>query len=85
MAANAEREVLLRQLEALKAEGEKNYDDLYETRSDYDATVCYSGAKEAYHDAISLACRLGLEEEARAMTERLRHIKAVFRSQFAEW
>jgi hypothetical protein len=83
MAADPEREAQLRQLEALKAEGEKNYDDLYGTRSDYDATVCYSGAKEAFHDAISLACQLGLEEEAAVLSRRLDHIKAVFRSQFA--
>jgi hypothetical protein len=85
MADDPKREAKLKQLEALKAEGEKNYDDLYRTRSDYDATVCYSGAKEAYHDAISLACQLGLNDEANRLTERLHHIKAVFRSQFAEW
>lgn len=83
MAIDPEREAKLKKLEALKAEGEKNYDDLYETRSDYDATVCYSGAKEAYHDAISLARRLGLDEEAEALYQRLVHIKAVFRSQFS--
>jgi hypothetical protein len=85
MAKDPERESQLRQLEALKAEGEKNYDDLYETRSDYDATVCYSGAKEAFYDAISLAFKLGLNDEANRLTERLDHIKAVFRSQFSEW
>jgi hypothetical protein len=85
MADNPEREALLRQLEQLKAEGEKNYDDLYEARSDHDATVCYSGAKEAFYDAISVAHRLGLNEEAEALTRRLEHIKAVFRSQFSEW
>jgi hypothetical protein len=84
MAIDPERDAQLRQFEALKAEGEKNYDDLYGTRSDYDATVCYSGAKEAYHDAISLAWQLGLGEEAEALRHRLEHIKAVFRSQFAQ-
>ncbi|MFZ1939674.1 MAG: hypothetical protein WBA18_12455 [Terracidiphilus sp.] len=83
MANDAEREAQLKQLKELEAEGEKNYDDLYETRSDYDATVCYSGAKEAFYDAISLANRLGLTEEADRLYKRLEHIKAVFRSQFS--
>ena len=47
-----------------------------------DATACYSDAKECYYDAIGLARRLGLEEETKALEERLAHIKAVFRSQF---
>jgi hypothetical protein len=85
MADDREREEMLRRLELCKAEGEKCYDELYEARSDYDATVCYSGAKEAYYDAISLAHRLGMDEEAEALTRRLEHIKAVFRSQFSEW
>lgn len=83
MVDDPKREAQLKQLEALKAEGEKNYDDLYGTRSDYDATVCYSGAKEAYYDAISLARQLGLAEEAEALRRRLEHIKGVFRSQFS--
>jgi hypothetical protein len=83
MVDDPKREAQLKQLEALKAEGEKNYDDLYGTRSDYDATVCYSGAKEAFHDAISLARQLGLAEEAEALRKRLEHIKGVFRSQFS--
>ena len=83
MVDDPKREAQLKQLEALKAEGEKNYDDLYGTRSDYDATVCYSGAKEAFHDAIALARQLGLAEEAEALRKRLEHIKGVFRSQFS--
>lgn len=83
MVGDAERKKLLEQLEKLKAEGEKNYDELYETHSDYDATVCYSGAKEAFYDAISLAAQLGLDDEAAALHKRLAHIKAVFRSQFS--
>jgi hypothetical protein len=83
MANDSGRETLLKQLKELEAEGEKNYDDLYETRSDHDATVCYSGAKEAFYDAISLADRLGLSEESDRLLKRLEHIKAVFRSQFS--
>jgi hypothetical protein len=83
MADEGERREQLAQLARLKAMGERDYDDMYEARSSGDATVCYSGAKENFHDAIGLARRLGLKEEAEALTKRLEHIKAVFRSQFS--
>ena len=70
------------QIERLKAMGEKAYDEMYEAHSSSGATACYSDAKEAYDDAIGLARRLGLDEEIKALEERLAHIKAVFRSQF---
>ena len=67
----------LRKLHAL---GEKYYDQMYE--SGRGANGCYSNAKDAFHDAIGLAKELGLKEEAEALSKRLEHIKAVFRSQF---
>jgi len=67
----------LRQLTAL---GEKYYDQMYE--SGQGARHCYSSAKDAFYDAISLANELGMKEEAEALSKRLDHIKAVFRSQF---
>jgi hypothetical protein len=82
MADETERETQLKQLEHLKAMGEKAYDDMYEASSSSAATACYSDAKECYYDAIGLANRLGLKEEAEALHARLAHIKAVFRSQF---
>jgi hypothetical protein len=82
MADEAEREAQLKQLEHLKAMGEKAYDEMYDAHSPNGATVCYSDAKENYYDAIGLANRLGLKEEAEALYARLAHIKAVFRSQF---
>ncbi|MGA2906287.1 MAG: hypothetical protein ABSE36_01165 [Terracidiphilus sp.] len=82
MADETERETQLKQLEHLKAMGEKAYDDMYEAHSSSGATACYSDAKECYYDAIGLANRLGLKEEAEALHARLVHIKAVFRSQF---
>lgn len=85
MADDAERERLLKHLKNLEAAAEKDYDDLYEARSDYDATVCYSGAKEAFYSAISIARELRLENEVERLTQRLEHIKAVFRSQFSDW
>lgn len=67
----------LRQLVVL---GEKYYDQMYE--SGQGARHCYSNAKDAFYDAIGLANELGMKEEAEALSKRLDHIKAVFRSQF---
>lgn len=78
----AELKAGLEQLAHLKAMGEKAYDDMYEAHSSSGATASYSDAKECYYDAIGLANRLGLKEEAEALHARLAHIKAVFRSQF---
>jgi hypothetical protein len=82
MTDETERKAQLEQLERLKAMGEKAYDEMYEAHSSSGATACYSDAKEAYYDAIGLARRLRLDEEVKALEERLAHIKAVFRSQF---
>ncbi len=60
--------------------GEKYYDQMYE--SGRGANSCYSNAKDAFYDAIGLANELGMKEEAEALSKRLAHIKAVFRSQF---
>jgi hypothetical protein len=67
----------LRQLTAL---AEKYYDQMYESRRG--ANSCYSNAKDAFYDAIGLANELGMKDEADALSKRLHHIKAVFRSQF---
>jgi len=67
-------------LRKLTALGEKYYDQMYE--SGRGANGCYSSAKDAFYDAISLANELGLKDEAEALSKRLEHIKAVFRSQF---
>ena len=82
MTDDAERQASLAQLEHLKRLGERAYDDMYEAHSSSGATACYSDAKECFYDAIGLAGRLGLKEEAEALENRLEHIKAVFRSQF---
>ncbi len=82
MAGDQERQDQLAQLEHLKKLGEKYYDDMYEAHSQRDASICYSDAKDCFYDAIGLAHRLGLNEEHNALSARLAHIKAVFRSQF---
>jgi hypothetical protein len=83
MSDETERTAQLAHLEHLKAMGEKYYDDMYEAHSSSGATGCYSDAKDCYRDAIALARSLGLEAETKALEDRLAHIKAVFRSQFA--
>ena len=72
---NAER------LAWLEAQAEAAYDRMYDARPGTDAAARYSDAKEALHDAIGLARRLGRNDDAERLAARLEHIKAVFRSQ----
>ena len=83
MAGETEREAEIQQLERLKAMGEKAYDEMYEVHSQREVNASYRDAKDAFDDAIGLARGLGLAQEAEALSERLAHIKAVYRSQFA--
>lgn len=76
-----ERDLKVDSLRRLKALGEKYYDQMYESR--HGATGVYSNTKDVFNDAISLANELGMKEEAEALSKRLDHIKAVFRSQFS--
>lgn len=76
-----ERELKLNQLRVCIALGEKAYDQMYESSGS--VTGLYSDAKEAFRDAIVIANELGLTEESTALSKRLEHIKAVFRSQFS--
>jgi len=76
-----ERELKLNQLRACTALGEKAYDQMYESSGS--TLGLYSEAKEAFYDAIHLADELGLAQESAALSKRLGHIKAVFRSQFS--
>jgi hypothetical protein len=61
-----------------EAQAEQAYDKMYDATNSTDAAARYSDAKEALHDAIGLARRLG---QAVRLEARLDHIKAVFRSQ----
>lgn len=64
----------------LEAQGEKNYDLMYDSqRPDTE----YRRAKEAFEDAIALAHKMGREGKADQLEARLTHIKEVFRSQFS--
>jgi hypothetical protein len=66
----------------LEAQAEAAYDRMYDARPATDAAARYSDAKEALHDAIGLARRLGRSQDAERLAARLEHIKTVFRSQF---
>jgi len=71
-------------LASCKEEAEKAYDGMYEAHSFRDANDCYREAKESFYAAIGHAEELGLPEEAEALRKRLEHVKAAFRSQFAQ-
>ena len=66
-----------------EAQAEAAYDKMYDVASSTEAAARYSDAKEALHDAIGLARRLGRDAVASRLEARLDHIKAVFRSQFS--
>ena len=63
--------------------GEKAYDDMYEAHNFRDSDDFYRDAKDCFYDAVGLANQLGLTAEANALSERLQHIKNVYRSQFS--
>lgn len=81
---DADRETKLENLARLKALAEKAYDDMYEAHSHRQADDFYRDAKDYYDDAIGLARHLGLIQEAETMSERLWHIKQVYRHQFCQ-
>lgn len=59
------------------------YVAMYRERESAGITARYSAAKEAFHDAMSVARAFGLEGEHRRLLNRLDHLRAVFRAQFA--
>lgn len=73
---------LLERLRFFEAQAEEAYARLYEARPGADFAGCYSDAKEALHEAIALARRLGLPRETRRLEKRLLDIKTVVRRQF---
>jgi hypothetical protein len=79
-----ERKSKMAYLVRCKEEAEKAYDSMYEAHSFRDANGCYRDAKDYFYAAIMHAEELGLPEEAEALRQRLGHVKAVFRSQFAQ-
>ncbi|HUB52504.1 MAG TPA: hypothetical protein VL986_10170 [Terracidiphilus sp.] len=78
-----ERAERLSAIQRLVEKAEKAYDEMYEVYSRHDIDRCYRDAKDYYTDAIGLAHRLDLNDEADKFQKRLWHIKEVFFSQFA--
>lgn len=70
-------------LRLLMRKAEEAYSAMYDAPDPSSATARYSDAKECLHTAIGLARTLGEIDLAKQLTERLAHIKAVFRSQFS--
>jgi hypothetical protein len=73
----------LAELNRLRAQAEKAYDDMYEAHDQHAIDACYRDAKEWLYEAAGLARRLGLADEYQAISDRLDHIKAVYRGQFS--
>jgi hypothetical protein len=68
------------QVAILEALAEKAYDAMYDSRS---PAACYGDLKDYFSDAIRVATRAGLTEEAERLAKRLAHCKQVYRSQFS--
>jgi hypothetical protein len=64
----------------LEALAEKAYDQMYETRA---PSGCYSDMKDCFAEAIGVAERAGLAADAKRLTARLEHCRAVYRSQLS--
>jgi len=75
--ANAEALASITRLEAV---AEKVYDEMHETSS---TAGLYSEIKDCLTEAIGIAERAGLDAEAKRLTARLEHYRAVYRSQFS--
>ena len=73
---------LLERLRFFKAEAEEAYERMYDARAGSDLAARYSDTKEAFHEAIAVARRLGLTRETKRLEERLAEIKTIYRSQF---
>ena len=68
-------------LNKLKARAEEIYDEMYEASRPSAAGAYFSEVKEILFEAISLAKRMGLEDEAMNISNRLEHIRRVYESQ----
>jgi len=78
-----ERKDRLDRLNECIRRGEDAYDQHYDPRTHTHPAGHYGEAKDSFGEAIALASELGLDEQAQMLSDRLQHIKAVFRSQFS--
>jgi len=63
----------------LESQGEKFYDQMYDSRR---PSFEFREARDAFEDAVALARRLGRKEDAARLDKGLEHITSVYRSQF---
>jgi hypothetical protein len=70
-------------MRSLEAQAEAAYAKMYDVASFTLAAGHYSDAKDALHDALAIARKVGDFDAAARLASRLAHIKAVFRSQFS--
>lgn len=62
--------------------GERAYDAMYAAFHPTSAAAHYSDAKDFFASAAGAAQRCGRDEEVRRLTERLNHIRRIYRQQF---
>lgn len=74
------RKTALVELETVAVRAEAAVAAMYETGR---ATGAYADAKDLFADAIGLAKRLGLADDAKKLEARLTEVKAVFRNQLS--
>lgn len=72
-------------LRALEAIAEQAYDAMCEAGDNSAATVCFSDTEECFRDATGLAHRMGVVGNVDRRSQRLAHVKAVFRSPFTSY
>jgi hypothetical protein len=68
-------------LDQLKARAEEIYDEMYEASGPAAAGAYFSEVKQILYQAISMAREMDLADEAKAIEERLDHIRKVYESQ----
>lgn len=78
-----ERQTKLAHFVRCKEEAKKAYDGMYGVHFFRGANDCYRDTSDYFCAAIRQAEDLGLPNQTVALPERLEHVKAVFRRQFA--
>ena len=72
-------------LEQLKKRAEQAYDRMYEVLGATAAGACFSEVKEFLSGAISMAKRMGLDDEATQLEKRMEHIRQVYEHQMRDY
>ena len=72
-------------LEQLQQRAEEAYDRMYDVLGANAAGACFREAKELLSGAVSMARRMGLEDEAGRLEKRLEHIRQVYQHQMRDY